>query len=309
MLNTKQRSKRWHKALAGLRAKINKDVAAVKQLKKQHEGNQIPYSQAYPHHEWQMYATWEHFCNAGQVLITTHRKSVVRLSLGSYERGLALLNAICDMTAKCGYEVTMADKEERLRLSRAGAHVEVRLAERMKKLQQNRLGDSSQPSKQLQVLTPTGRLALTIEQQGVGQVELLDQHGNPLEDQLTEILSAIAQQHQRSLAHVAELARRKREIEKIALSRREQESKDREALERADEEARHRTALITEVEDWHRAEMIRAYISVLDERLANGICTTEGYENWREWARRVADNLDQSNRWVGGLPTITYPTR
>lgn len=307
-MDTKQRPKRWHKALAGLRAKIDQDIAAVKQLKKQYEWNQAHLGEVCPHRVSHTYATWEHFCNAGQVLIATHHKSVARLSLASYERGLALLNAICYLTDERGYAVSMAGSEERLRLSRDGAHVQIRVAEKMTR---SRRDHSSNPGawNQLQTLTPTGRLTLIVEQQGVGQTELVDKPGKLLEDQLTDVLAAVTQQHQRSLTHIAERAQWKREFQETALKRREQESRDREVQQRADEEARRRLVLIAEVEDWHRAELIRAYLSVLDNRLADGGYATDGYEQWRAWALRVADGLDQSDRRVDVPAAASPPVR
>ena len=129
---------------------------------------------------------------------------------------------------------------------------------------------------QVRTLTPTGQLALVIEQQGAGRAELVDQPGKLLEDQPTEILAAVTHQHKRSLTHIAERAQRKREIEETALRRREQDLKDREVQQRADEEARRRLALFSEVEDWHRAELFRAYLSVLDNRRADGNYATDG---------------------------------
>lgn len=125
---------------------------------------------------------------------------------------------------------------------------------------------------------------MIVEQQGVGQAELLDLPGTLLEEQSTEILAAVTRQHQRSLAHAAERAQRKREIEETARRLRERDLKDRQMQQRADEEARRRLALVCKVEDWRRAALIRAYLAVSDDRLAHGSCATDGYEQWRKWA-------------------------
>ncbi|CAB3778299.1 hypothetical protein LMG28138_00448 [Pararobbsia alpina] len=309
----KQHPKRWHPALAELRAKINEDVVAVNQLKKQYGWDRAHPDKIYPHRVNHVSATWERFCDAGQILIATHRRSVARLSLGSYERGLALLNAICHATEKRGYVVSMVDSEERLRLSRDGAHVELRIAEKVTRGHRARPNNLGQAWDPVRTLTPTGRLVLTVEQQGAGQAELVDQPGKWLEDQPTEILAAVARQHQRSLAHVAERAQWKRESEETAIRRREHELKAREAQRKGEVEAQRRLALISEVEDWHRAVLIRAYLSMLDNRLADGSYAIAGYEQWREWARRVADDLDRSNQRVSmgqaAPPSPENPTR
>lgn len=126
-MKKKQRPKRWHPALTELRAKIDQEVASVNQLKKHYEWKRAHPGQIYPHRANHTAATWERFCEAGQILIATHRRSVARLPLGSYQRGLALLNAVCHLTEKRGYAVSMADSEGGLRLSRGGVHVEIRI--------------------------------------------------------------------------------------------------------------------------------------------------------------------------------------
>lgn len=301
-MQMKQRHKRWHPALIELRAKIDQDVVAVNQLKKQYEWKLAHPGQIYPYRLNHSFAAWERFCEAGQILITTHRKSVARLSLGTYQRGLNLLNAICHCAEKQHYAVSMTDSEGRLRLSRDGAHVEVRIAEKMTRGHRDRPSNLGSRN-QVRTLTPTGRLALIVEQQGVGQAELVDLPGKLLEGQVKEILAAVTHQHQRSLANVAERAQRKRDSEGTEHRRREQNLKDREIQQRADEEARRRLALVSEVEDWHRAELIRAYLSVLDNRRSAGSYVTDGYEQWRDWARRIADDFDRSHRRVGTPPS------
>jgi hypothetical protein len=304
----KQRHKRWHKALTELRAKIDQDVAAVNQLKKQYEWKRAHPDQIYPYRLNHAFATWERFCEAGQILIATHRKSAARLSLGTYKRALNLHNAICHCAEKQRYAVSMTDSEGRLRLSRDGTHVEIRIAEKMTREHRDRPSNLGARS-QVRTLTPTGRLALIIEQQGVGHAELVDLPGKLLEGRLKEILAAVTHQHQRSLASVAGRAQRKRDTEETEHRRREQNLKDREIQQRVDEEARRRLALVSEVEDWHRAELTRAYLSVLDNRRSAGSYVTEGFEQWREWARRIADDFDRSHRRVGTPPSPAPSTR
>jgi hypothetical protein len=57
------------------------------------------------------------------------------------------------------------------------------------------------------------------------------------------------------------------------------------------EENQRRQALFLEVESWQRAELIRAYVAVLDRELGSDIQPQDGYAIWREWAATVADDL------------------
>jgi hypothetical protein len=53
--------------------------------------------------------------------------------------------------------------------------------------------------------------------------------------------------------------------------------------------------LLTEVDDWHRAESIRRYLGELDRRIALGGQPVDGYIEWRAWAERRVKDLDYSN--------------
>lgn len=91
----------WHPALRGLRQQMEKDAARANRLKKKHDLEQTNPGKRYPPDADAVYGSWEYFCDAGQLLLTTtHRKLVARLSVCSYKRGLSLLNDVCHIAER-----------------------------------------------------------------------------------------------------------------------------------------------------------------------------------------------------------------
>jgi hypothetical protein len=282
---------------------MENDAARADRLKKKHDWEQTNPGKLSPPDADAAYGSWEYFCDAGQLLLTTtHRKLVARLSLGSYKRGLSLLNDVCHQTESIGYAVEMVKGDERLRLAKDGAYVEIRITEKLIQGTRYWVNSLDKSRKSVRTLTPTGKLGLFVEQQGTGHTELADLRDQPLEVQLDRILAAIACRHLGSMQRVAEWAEREQKWKEAEVRRQEEELQRKEVLREAEAESQRRQALILEVENWRHAELIRAYLALLDNGLDNGAQPTEGYDSWREWASTVADDLDPICRRVGFPP-------
>lgn len=291
--------KGWHRALDGLRQRMENDAALADRLKKKRDWEQAHPGKRYPPDADAAYGSWEYFCDAGQLLLTTtHRKLVARLSLGSYKRGVSLLNAICRLTERSGYAVDMAKSDERLRLSKGGAYVEVGITEKLIQGTRYRISSWNKSREPVRTLAPTGKLALFIEQQGRGGTEVVDLSGQLLENQVERVLAAIDYRHRGSIQRVAEWAERERKCKDAEIRRQEEERQRKEALRKGEDENQRRQALSSEVENWRRAELVRAYLALLDSRFGSGAQPAEGYSTWREWALTVADDLDPTCRRV-----------
>ncbi|WP_250525244.1 hypothetical protein [Caballeronia sp. GAWG2-1] len=301
VVGTVQKGQRgWHRALDGLRQRMESDAARADRLKKKHDGEQTHPGKRCPPDADAAYGCWEYFCDAGQLLLTTtHQKLVARLSLASYKRGLSLLNVICRSAEHGGYVVDMVKAYERLRLSKEGAYVEVRITEKLTRGTRYRVNSWNKSRAPVRTLTPTGKLVLFVEQQGAGHTELADLPDQPLENQFERVFAAIGYRHKVSVQRVAEWAERERQWEESEIARHKEERQRREAQGRAEEESQRRRALISEIEDWRRAELIRAYLCLLDSRLISGGHPAEEYTAWRQWALTVADHLDPTPRRVG----------
>ncbi|WGS50154.1 hypothetical protein LFL96_01195 [Paraburkholderia sp. D15] len=304
LIETAQERQDWHRAIKGLRDQMAKDASRADRLKKRHEWEQAHPGKRYPPDTAATYGSWEYFCDAGQLLLTaTHRKLVARLSLGSYKRGLSVLNIICHSAGLGGYAVEMTNGDERLKLSKDGAYVEIRVTEKLTRDTRYRINSWDKSREPVRTLTPTGKLALFVEQQGTGHTELPDLPDQPLECQLERILAAIDYRHRGSLERIIEWAERDRKWKEAEISRQEDERQRKEAKRKVEEEARRREALLLEVESWQRAELIRAYLALLDSRLGSAARPADGYSAWREWAATVADELDPTRRRVSSMST------
>ena len=299
VIGTPQGRREWHHAIRGLRERMERDADRARLLKKAGEWELTHPGKRRPPDLDAAYASWEYFCDAGQLLLTTHRKLAARLSLDSYDRGLSLLNAICHRAENSGYAVEMAKGEERLRLSKDGAFVELRVTEKLTQGTRYRVNSWNKAREPIRTLTPTGKLALFVEQQGTGHTELVDFPEQSLERQHQRVMEAIGHRHQGSIRMVAEWAERDRKWKEAEIRRQEEDRRRKEAQRKVEEENHRREGLFSEVESWRRAELIRAYLALLDSRLGSGAQPAVGYNAWREWAATVADDLDPTRRRVG----------
>lgn len=295
-----QERRDWHRAIKGLRGQMEKDVVRADHLKRRYEWEVAHPGKRYPSDIDAAYGSWEYFCDAGQLLLTaTHRKLVARLSSGSYVRGLSILSMICFSAELGGYLVEMEKGFERLKLSKNGAYVEIRMTEKLARGSRYRTNSWSKSRESVRTLTPTGKLALFVEQQGIGHTELADLADQPLEHQLDRILAAIDYRYRGSLERVAEWAERDRKWKEAEIRRNEEERRRKEAQRDAEEELKRREALFSEVESWRRSEQIRAYLALLDSHLDSDVQTQGAYVVWRHWAAAVADDLDPISTRVG----------
>ncbi|HKR38421.1 MAG TPA: hypothetical protein VJU59_01880, partial [Paraburkholderia sp.] len=161
----------------------------------------------------------------------------------------------------------MEKGEERLRLSKDGAFVELRVTEKLTQGTRYRVNSWNKAREPIRTLTPTGKLVLFVEQQGTGHTELADSPNQPLERQYQRIMEAIGYRHQGSIRMVAEWAERERKWKEAEIRRQEEDRQRKEAQRKVEEENHRREALFSEVESWRRADLIRAYITWLDSRL------------------------------------------
>ncbi|WP_106351823.1 hypothetical protein [Paraburkholderia fungorum] len=290
--NAAPKQKDWHRAIKQLREQMDKGVTRAAHLKKRYDWEQNHPGKQYQHKGEVVYGSWESFCDTGQLLVTSHRKLAARLSMATYQRGLLILNIVCHGAELEGYTVQMAKDNERLELSKGGAHVEVRITEKLTQGTRYRINSWDKSREPVRTLTPTGTLTLFVEQQGLGQTELLDTKDRPLEQQWKRILAAIEHRHQGSLANVAEWDAQKRKW-------REAEIQREEAAKNIAEEKRRQESLFSEIENWQRAELIRAYLASLDSKLESQAQLDTGYITWRKWAAEVADKLDPALHRIG----------
>jgi len=283
-----------------LRAPVADYVAAAKealQLKEKFEWEALNPGRTYKGPA-PRFRSWKFLLDDGLILNKTHKKSFLRVSLWTYQRAFRVLQLLVKRLEGARFAVELEPGRERLKASRNGAFVSIRLAEKMQVGKRSEQPSWSREPHVVRALTPTGRLFVSIEQEGLGEAQVTERPDAPLEEQLDAILAAVEQQHQRSMATV-DRWREEREAREESARHHLAERRQQEEVKRAEEAERAlREALIGEAEDWHRGQVLRSYLARLDERLADGGKPVGDYEVWRRWAAEVADFLDPSTRRV-----------
>jgi hypothetical protein len=285
---------KWHPVVKKIRDNLLDSVEQVALQKKRydweiaHPGRQYPYPD-------KAYGRWEHFCDEGQVLAATHRKSPTRLTLSSYARGLTILDLVCHSAKQRGYSVSLTNQDARIALTKDGARVEVRITEKLTAGFRQRARSWDKKLEQVKTLTATGLLILYFDPQGGAEASVADKLGSPLEQQIDKINQVIDAKHATSLARVAEWAKRDLEYAEAAERRREEEKIRAEAELRRKQEQLRRDAFVAEARDWETATLLRKYLAFLDGRTLNRDATSSDYLTWRAWAGGVADELDPTD--------------
>lgn len=246
------------------------------------------------------FGEWTYFADAGQMLLKTHRRSVLRVSLGTYRRALTILDAVVRGLELRGYDVELEGGSERLRGTRSEVHISIRLSERLE--QGFRIDNESWRAEPGNVKTfqPTGRLTLAIKQMGWGEVLICDRQQGRLEEEWDIVWATMERQHQRSLVTRQRWIDEKTEREESERIERERRLAAERAMRLAEEEEERRAALISEARDWETARLLRSYLAHLDLR-DTGCAVPGDALAWRAWAMSVADEIDPS---MGGAPGL-----
>lgn len=284
-----------HPLIRALLPKYEKEALEALQRKAKHE-----WEEAHPGRQYRGVAppfySWKHFCDRGQILAATHKKTAIRVSLMTYKRALRLMSSMVSELEKSGFQLTFADQMERLIAKRGEAHISIRLTEKLDAgTRFDRINSYTREKEYVKTLAPTGRLSLSIEQMGLGETTLNDTSTTTLETRWPEILSAAEVRHRGSLEAVARWGRQ-REQQEDAARRRAEEQRVREEVQRRDaaEKAR-RDALLREAQNWQSSQLLLSYVAHLDGlRDASGKAS-EDFDVWREWVLGVVASLDPSN--------------
>lgn len=284
-----------HPLIRALLPKYDKEATEALQRKAKHE-----WEEAHPGRQYRgvapTYYSWTHFCDRGQILAATHRKTAIRVSLMTYKRALRLLSSLVAELEKTGFQPTFTDQMQRLIATRGDAHISIRLSEKLDAgTRFDRINSYTREKEYVKTLTPTGRLSLGIEQMGLGETILNDTSTTTLEAKWAEILSAAETRHRGSLVAVARWGIQREEQEEAARRRAEVQRVREDAQRRDAAEKVRRDALLREALNWQSSQLLISYVAHLDKlRDASGKAG-EDFDAWREWALGVAIGLDPSS--------------
>lgn len=291
--------KRWHQAVRPLRDDLVEEVKELPRVKRDADRAEKNYHvRLEPDFQgWK----WQRFLDTGQVLCQTHRSTPMRVTPATYERALAVLNSLCFNAELRGFAVALDEKEGRIVLEGFGGKIEVRITERLENTWRQEKSAGDRKPQNIKTKTPTGELRLYIGQT-FSEVLIADGADTPLERKLNEIFERVYGRvvRCREEARKHEAWEQQREEER----RQRQEEADRaRALEEVREsERRRRRALLQEARAWRTATLIRDYVShVENEPFVSGSQPSKS-EDWRRWARAVADEMDPTVREESAKP-------
>ena len=287
---------KWHPSVLSIKKDIDARAADALAAKKRHEWLEAHPGRKYPYRD-ESRTSWKYFRSKGEILAPTHGLYAVRLTLRTYERGLVLLNDVMLKAVDLGFTVKKCSIKS-VELHRDGASVNLRLIERLLVRTVDRVNTYSKKIEHDRILLPSGNLELLIEQQGLGKSAFRDGDRGNLETKLSAIVEAIELRHARSKDQVAEWARDGQRRKEAELLRQQEEKRRVAEQKRAEEEKQRRDALVREAQAWQQAEVLRLYLAELDRRMSGGGVPAKDYQDWRQWAEGVANDLDLASRRI-----------
>ena len=287
------RPRRWHPAVAPLREEILAQVKELPRIKRDAEIEAKRTAARYaPNLEgWR----WRTFLHHGQVLSHTHRASPLRVTPLTYERALAILNILCFEAERRGFTVKLSEKQGRIVFEGFDGEVPLRITERLDEewRSERTYADSKPQNKKYKV--PTGKLRLYL---GDTYHELLiaDSAEKPIESRLNEIFVRICSK----VVLVREERRKRdawhREYEEEQRRKEAMEQLKRDQAAAKERERKKKEALIDEARAWQTAKLIREYLDYLQTVRFDHALAEVRDEEWRIWAKGVADDIDPTTR-------------
>ena len=268
-------------------------AAEALQRKAKHEWEEANPGRSYKGPAPRFYS-WSWFCDEGQVLAPTHKKSVLRVSLLTYQRALRLLNAMALDLQNSGYHLSFPERRERLLAKRDGATIEIRINEKLEAgTRFDRINSLTKEKEYRKTLSPTGRLSVGISEMGYGESVISETSTAALEERWPELLAAAEYRHKKSLETVAMWKRNEQEREEAARARAAEQKRREEAQRIEAAEKARRDALLRDAQDWRSAELLRRYVAHVTGQQVVGEQSPESIDVWRTWALGVADSLDR----------------
>lgn len=292
---------KWHKALIPFRDRVLERVKEWRREEKIYEASlarRTTNKRREPNLDG---FRWKMFLEEGGFIFPTHKAVAARVTLNTYERGLALLNALCFAADSRGFAVEATlDRFDSVRLVFDDIPIRLRILERTGFDVFHEDGTPSEHgSGTRRRAKPKGVLRIYCQVPYSGEKVLDEFPESPWEVRLHEVFlyiyRALARAKEKILGQqAAEEARR------IAIARRDEEQRlqemenQRHSSARADqmreEQARfeRERALLGEAARWKQARDLRHYIEHIELEAQAGA----GAEEWLAWARDVLKRLD-----------------
>ncbi len=268
--------KRWHPVLAPIRERFLEAVKSRKALEKEKAARDARPKLS---RRWEPNLDFLKYRALDDPFVLPKRERVfLRVSLETYERALAISNALLFAAARRGCEVTYDERSARMRVQLEGASFSFAMRDRDQKL------------------------VLVVDRYPGSEFEIRDRESEGIEHQLNEFFVRL---YPVVIKARVEARQEKVKQERLAVQRAAWEKltqqRELEAKAKADELER-RKKLIAEADQWQHATNLRRYIAEVASQPTGSTWTVE----WVEWASKAADDLDPITRTlpsVNGVPT------
>jgi hypothetical protein len=285
-ISVEEKPTRWHKALMPIREGLRESMREMREARRDFErGEKNPRLRQLP--GWRG-GYWRLFADKGEILSQTHKSSPTRVSPLTYERALAIINALCREAERRGFSVALNEDSGRIELKGHEGTVAVRITERLEAKSRVEQNEWDKKSREVQYKVPTGKLRLYVGERW-SESDISDDDERNIEAKLNAAFIRIY----RTIVNQREVRRRRAAQErewKIEAAKREAaETRRLEQLALEEKERRHQRALVIEAKRWKSAELIREYVAHV-ARLKHA--ELSGLADWSTWANGVANALD-----------------
>lgn len=234
---------------------------------------------------------WRRARDRGQRLRDTHKAVCFRVSLGTYKRALAIVNALALAARVRGFAVREDEKEGRIVFAGHNAEVQLRVTEALE--QKTRpITRYDGKVEQEKYYVPTGRLRITMQISRREGPKFEDRESRSLESQLNRVFCAVHQLVVKAWRRERERQAFNRRLEEEARRRAEAARIQAERERALAEERARRQRLSSEASRWARSTRIRDYVEHIRASAADCANATAELREWTEWALRVAAELD-----------------
>lgn len=247
---------------------------------------------------------WTRFVDRGELLLETHKRAPMRVTARTYERALAILDALCRAAKDRGFTATLDESTGRIQLHGYDATVSVRISERLQAKTRKEKSPWDAKPRVVSIKVPTEVLTLYVGETW-SEAGIADKPSDPLERRLNRVFErvylAVIRQHEKRREQQAW----EEEWEAERSRRAQLEEERRQQEEQVAEERRKRRALLIEAKRWRSAQLIRDYVR---EVTSHRPSPQSPQSTWATWALQVADELDPLGGRVEEAVASATPT-
>jgi hypothetical protein len=244
-------------------------------------------------------ASLSYFEQRGQILDLYKRDMPFRFTPLTYERGLAIANALFYSAEKRGFEIIKAKDKNNLCIKIDGGEVNIRISEKLldEVVDPKNLSEIDRLISRTKIKVPTDTLRLHLSSAGTSsETEIADTDDKLLQDNLNLVFCKIYKLVIRSKAKHREWAEWRRKCAEENRQREEREKVRLEALRLQEIESQKRKELLKEANDWQSAKLIYEYVAHFDA--LENIQKCESFLEWKKWATEAANELNPTSNTI-----------